>query len=530
MHSLTSVGIPLLLALAALNIQTRSVAELLGRPLESLQVAPPAFLLSTALADRLPIADEYSLRLLPAVSSLASLWLFWVVAREVLPKSASTIALLPFAASPALIWYGSNVKPYAGDVATTLLLVLVVLRFDRDPDNRRLQWIGGIIGAAAILLSFASVATAAVLIVLLVWRSRSVAYPAGSLLVMAGPWIAASLLVVGWTSVVVDAVTREQQFRYWAHAFPPAPWTDAPALAWVPGRMLTILAHLLLFDPRPLGVPGVMLTAAFAVATCAGIVVVAVHGQWRSVVVLAPVAGAVVAAAARQLPFDGRVAIYAGPPLLIAAAIGIRALYGTTPKPLRVVAVAVAAALGAAPGVLVATTYLPPYRHQPSREVLGRLADRLQPGDRVFVYYGAVPAMKFYGRGLEPSQWTAGRCHRGDPRAYLRELDAFRGVERLWFVYTHGALGWREPETIRGYLETIGAERERVPDPLGFTGEREAAAVLYDLSDPARLRRADADTYAGILAPSGMRTLCDGTRIDARTVLAQPSIPLRSRR
>jgi hypothetical protein len=63
-----------------------------------------------------------------------------------------------------------------------------------------------------------------------------------------------------------------------------------------------------------------------------------------------------------------------------------------------------------------------------------------------------------------------------------------------------------------------------------LAGEREAAAVLYDLSDPARLSAARADTHALDQVPRGMRTLCDGTRLEASSVLSQPSIPLGSRR
>ena len=127
--------------------------------------------------------------------------------------------------------------------------------------------------------------------------------------------------------------------------------------------------------------------------------------------------------------------------------------------------------------------------------------------------------MKFYGRRVGLRQWTAGGCHRGDPRAYLREIDSMRGADRVWFVYTQGALGWKEP----------GLEKDRIPDPFGLSGEREAAAVLYDLSDPARLSAARAETHVLDQVPHGMRTPCDGTRLEATSVLSQPSSRLGSR-
>jgi len=35
-------------------------------------------------------------------------------------------------------------------------------------------------------------------------------------------------------------------------------------------------------------------------------------------------------------------------------------------------------------------------------------------------------------------------------------------------------------ELIRSYFETIGVERDRIPDPFGLKGQREAAEFLYD--------------------------------------------------
>jgi 4-amino-4-deoxy-L-arabinose transferase-like glycosyltransferase len=513
----------------ALNLDARSPLELVAAPLDFLQVAPPAFLLACALAARLPVTEEFSLRLLPWLSSLASLFMFWRVTLRLLPRLPAAAALLPFAVSPALVWYGGNAKPYAVDVAATLLLVWLVLRFDEQADDPWIGRLGAVSGAVAIFASFAAIPTAGTLILLLAWRSRRVAYPPASLLRLAGPWIAAAILVFAWTFYTVDPATRAQMSRYWVHGFPPAPWQGATLLTWLPGRLLTTLAHLLLFDPRQLGTVGWWTTVGFAAATGAGLFAMAAERRWQAAVVLAPVAAAIAASVLHQLPFDGRVSIYAGWPVLIAATAGLQACVIRARPPLRPALAALAAVLVTGQAALVLTVAMPPYRHQPSREVLSVRAGQVRPGDRLFVYYGAVPAMTFYGRRLGLLHWTAGECHRGDPRAYLREVDSLRGEARVWFVYTHGALGWKEPESIRGYLGAIGRERDRISDPLGLSGEREAAAILYDLSDPDRLAAADPETYTLDQVPRGMRTLSDGTRVETTSVLSQPSIPLRSR-
>lgn len=63
-------------------------------------------------------------------------------------------------------------------------------------------------------------------------------------------------------------------------------------------------------------------------------------------------------------------------------------------------------------------------------------AERREAGDAIYVFHGARHAMHFYGsaNGLKEDEWTEGGIHYGDTRAYLREVDSFRGEPRFWFV------------------------------------------------------------------------------------------------
>jgi hypothetical protein len=148
--------------------------------------------------------------------------------------------------------------------------------------------------------------------------------------------------------------------------------------------------------------------------------------------------------------------------------------------------------------------------------VLCALAARYEPGDVLFGYYGARHAIAFYGRRTGLTGWVVGQCHREHARDCFHELDRFRGHVRLWFFFTHAALGYREPQVIRSYLAAIGTERDRIPDPFVNSGQEEAAAYLFDLSDPVRLATTTADTFEhGPVHTGGTRILCDGTRIAA---------------
>jgi hypothetical protein len=91
-----------------------------------------------------------------------------------------------------------------------------------------------------------------------------------------------------------------------------------------------------------------------------------------------------------------------------------------------------------------------------------------------------------YGRRTGIEHRTQGERHYGDPRGYLKEVDALRGEPRLWFFWIEHRPN--EPGLIRRYLKTIGHQLERIPDKTpGQTG-----AILYDLSDPEQLTTAEA--------------------------------------
>lgn len=115
----------------ALNIVGKSLTELMG-PLDYVQSAPPGFLglektVVTVLGD-----DEAALRLFPLVSGIAALLLFRSITARLLPKGPALLALTLFAVNEQLVYYSSEVKPYATDVAVATVLLYVFVRYFVD--------------------------------------------------------------------------------------------------------------------------------------------------------------------------------------------------------------------------------------------------------------------------------------------------------------------------------------------------------------------------------------------------------------
>src|SRR5215216_2407681 len=140
----------------ALNVINRSFAGLL-QPLDSNQAAPFGFLALERIALLAFGGSEYSLRLFPFLFSVASLFLFYHVARHCLAAWAVPIALAFFAASGHVIYYASQIKQYSSDVAITLLIVLIGLDVARKELIARRAALLAITGAVVVWFSHPSV-------------------------------------------------------------------------------------------------------------------------------------------------------------------------------------------------------------------------------------------------------------------------------------------------------------------------------------------------------------------------------------
>ena len=99
-------------AMLALNLRDHGFAALVG-PLDYDQAAPVGFLLASKAVTLALGYSEYALRLLPLVASVASVFLFRKLILRTLTRGAGAIAMLLFAISSYLVYYGAEVKQYS---------------------------------------------------------------------------------------------------------------------------------------------------------------------------------------------------------------------------------------------------------------------------------------------------------------------------------------------------------------------------------------------------------------------------------
>jgi hypothetical protein len=463
------------------SIVSRPLGALLGQPLAFNQIAPPGFLAAVKVTVALLGPIDFALRLFPLLCAVATLPLFAVLARRILDPWSAVFATGLLAFGVPFILHGAELKQYASDVAVSLILINTALGLLREAPPRAAFWRAGILGAAAVWFSQPAVILLAGLGAALVWiRIRMNGWPAlRSILSTLLFWAAAAAASIAWSLHLMSPATLSFAHDWWfrgSHGAKPAFLVE---LSRMPSMLLALF-----------GGPGMRYRwpLVFVALILVGFVAFWMRRREIAILLLGPVAVAVAAAAARQYPISERTSLFFMPALLLAAAAGAGAVAGglarfhvPVPLSLALLALPPAAGFRANP---------PVYRREEARPVLAALATHQQPGDGLFIYYIGRLAFSFYGPrvGLDAGGAILGGCHRGDLRAYLREVDGLRGQARAWIFFGHDVPALAEQETIRAYLARIGRRRG------GFAAP-DSLVELYDLSDAERLASASAETF-----------------------------------
>lgn len=493
----------------ARNVEARSIAELVTQPLAFDQVAPPGFLAVVKSSTMAFGNNERALWLFSLLWGLVGLALFAWLASRILRGFAVVIAVTLFAVALPLIRYSAEVKQYGIDAAVAVGLTL--LAFDlrqRDRPVGRLL-LAGSVGLIVIWFSQSSAIVMAALGVALavMWLIERDARTGRALLITVPLWAIASALAVWMGNRSMTPSTRAFMEDFWRGGFVPLPLRITTAAPWSWERFVSLFG-----DNWTLRYP---LPWIFALLAILGVLVLWFQRRDVALFVAAPIVITMIAAMAQQYPFRQRLIVFLVPTALVAAAAGAGWIADLAAKRSAVAAVAISIATMIIPLVALAKSGLPA-RVDHYRSVYAHLKANRRPGDAVYVMFLGNSSAIYYGPryGLARNEYHLGICDRDDTRAYLRDVDRFRGRQRLWMFYRSGP-AYRVPrEAMRQYLDTIGVEHDslsvasQVSEPMFL--------VLYDLSDPARLRAASAETFPVPEMPAYPKPGCRDWSGDAR--------------
>ena len=254
---------------------------------------------------------------------------------------------------------------------------------------------------------------------------------------------------------------------YWAGHFLPLPPTSQGDMMWLADHFFKFLAY-----PGGLGGTEIAIGGIAAALALIGVVALA-RDRWpAAVAVVLPAFLALFASGLHMYPFAGRLLLFLVPLMLLAVARGAWEV-GAELRPRRpFAAVVLIGLLLLAPAVEMYQSIRHPQRHEQITPVLAAVRDEMRPGDRVYVYWGAVPAYTFYTRDNPfPPGVTLGIEHYEDLTGYRDDLLGCSGEPRARLIFSHPHQD--EELVFQSYAEALGECRRKIQQPG-------AAAFLFD--------------------------------------------------
>jgi hypothetical protein len=470
------------------NIIDLPLGALLIEPLGLDQVAPRGFLLIERLAVLAFGPNELALRVFPFLCGIATLILFRRLAEAMLAGPAVPIAVGLVALGVPFLKFGAEVKQYIVDAGAATLLMLIAVRLRREDSSTGRLISAGVIGFVVSWFSQTSamVMAAIGLAFAVTWMMERDRRAWRVLLFTIPIWAVASALALVLGTMSMTPSTREFMQTFWATGFFPLPFDGWRDILWFWNSGLTVFSEPTLLRYR--------WPTLFVLLALTGVASLWRRDRFAALLVLCPVMIVMAAAVAQQYPFLGRLLMFVVPSTLLAITAGIDAVRRLAMRLHPAAGVLAVAACLTSP-VLALVEAPPPYRIDRTREALAYLQQHRQPGDVVYVWPISKVPVVHYGAdaGITPDMWITAPCHRDDVRGYLRDLDRFRGTRRFWTLGMDARVFRPARASVARYLDAIGHKRDALVLPSMSFGR--VTLELYDLSDEAKLRMADAETF-----------------------------------
>jgi hypothetical protein len=472
------------------NIVYLPLRTLLLSPLEYGQMAPSGFLavgrmLFTAIPDQ-----DWVFRVVPFISAVATLPFVYLMSRRALGGLPAVVATALIALSPPLIGFGAVAKQYASDVFVAAVLMYGGLRIlSGEMESPRRLVIFGLVGGLLLFFSFPGVLVAFALATSIsaYWAAEQRPEWIRKVVGLGLPLGVCAAAATGLALRTRSQDTASYMADYWTAGFPQS-LGNGPFWLW---RRLVVVYEAAFITPYPWTGVQVLWPSLLLGLALIGAAALLVQNRATATIVLAPLVVAIAAAAVQLYPLGGRVSLFLTPTLAVLTVAGGVALGQAVNRIVRGAApfVHVVPLAPVAAGLLAAP---PPYVVEHTRPLFQTVAEEWRPSDGLYSYYAANQATDYYGTRYGITNWQAGVCARGNPREYLRQVDTFRGVGRVWVVFTHALPSLAEREAILGYLRAIGSQERALLDQLDDLG---TSAYLFDLSDPEKLARTTAGEY-----------------------------------
>lgn len=494
--------------------ELRNSLAFLSRPLSDFIPIDPDIFISTpfgfVLAEKIAINtfgnSEYALKLFPLLSAIVSLFLFYYVAKNYIKPKVVPIALGLFSLTEPMIDYSSSVRPYASDVAITLLLyaAAIYVQSKKLTALRIFGW--GAIGAAAVWISHP-----ATIVLAGIGTTLTISCLAGKewarikrMLFVFSFWFLSFLTVFFmYIRPLMRSFDFTNQYIYFEKikAFMPFPPMSFGDMRWYLDVLFRIMN-----DPAGFTLSGI---AAFTFLL--GCISFYSKQKKNFFILISPLFIALLLSSFHQYTFIDRTILFLVPSIWLFVAEGVEYVKDKTSQHGPIIVITLIALLFLHP--LAWSTYrsVKPYSPEEIKPVLSYVKDNWQEGDIVYVYYMSQFAFKYYSEyhpgnyHFNEDEYIIGKASKGWTANYIKEtvtsdyanldklmvqpytvifqeyvedLNKLKGRKRIWVLFSSSVpkAGINEENFFVYHLETIGEKL----DSFGHAGI--SSVYLYDLS------------------------------------------------
>lgn len=412
-------------AMLAKNIVEKSFSELL-LPLDLNQVAPIGFLMLEKGFATLFNNTDFSLRIVPFLSSIASIYfLYKITTRLIGSKRYGLIAAAMLALNYSNIYYATEVKQYALDVCIALAIFLVALNYKEKPSKKTALWY---IAIGVVSVWFSNIAvillfTTGLYCAFMDYKRTNLKRISAIIFC----WLAS--FSIYYLNFIHNHPTKDYMLIYWEGAFLP---------------FNPISTEFVEFSTRSIWAIGTniytntYLFVAFLIVLILGIIHLFREKKYAyAYLLLSPVLLHVILSGLKLYPFSGRLVLYITPLLLIGIVYGITVIEKFITKRF-------ANAKHYVSILAVLMCFLPlasriPIQIQEVKPLLQYAAQEIKTDESLYLFHISFYAYDFYKNDypeLNEINTIKGSFFGDDTEKYVTEILDVK-ANTIWIMFSH---------------------------------------------------------------------------------------------
>jgi len=457
-------------ATLALKVTTHSFLELLNPAnqinevyMVNFQAAPLGFFILVKWLVQILGDHEFVLRLVPQIVGIASLFLFYILAKKYLKDFwAIVICLCIFATSEHLIYFSTEFKPYSVDVVVALSLYAMFIKISEQRLTGRQvgQW--AILGAMAIWCSFPSVFVLAggglaLLINAVPQKKRDQLRP---LLLIIGVW--ALSFLGSYFQYLKPYAYLQSLDTFWQGTYMPLHPFGDHGIEWYGLKWFWHTSIKIFKNPVGLFIP-----ALGTILSLFGVWSLYKKSKLVFLTLVLPVCFTLMASAMHKYPFYGRMILFLCPTLIIFVGSGFEYLkiHIFRKRPLIILALSILILIHPMAKSVFLTVH--PVEREEIKQPMEYIENHWEKGDKLYVYFAAEYAFRYYQKriqidnsdvmiGMPLIDYT--NFERIKNNNHQSELDRLSQNNRVWIIFSH--VYDDHEKLFTEYLERSGKQRD----------------------------------------------------------------------